>query len=91
MLSQTPDSPPPSGDDIAQLRSELDAYRNGAVDRWLELAVSEGRIVRDYENSLSWRITRPLRLARRGFTAVRTIGPVAVAKIVIERRRTPRA
>ena len=90
-----PNQPPPrsAAEDIesSTLRAELDAYRNGVVDRWLDATLAEGRIVREYENSLSWRVTRPLRLARRGFSAVRTVGPVAVVRIVLERRRSRRS
>lgn len=89
--SELPPRSSAEASELAVLQAELDAYRNGVVDRWLDVTLSEGRIAREYENSLSWRVTRPLRLARRGFSAVRTMGPVAVARIVLERRRSGRA
>jgi len=71
-----------------RLRNELDTLRNGAIDRWLTTALEEGRRVRDFESSLSWRVTRPLRLAGVGVRSVRTVGLVPTLRLVVSRLRS---
>lgn len=75
-------------DEAGRLREELDTLRNGAVDRWLTMALEEGRRVRDFESSLSWRVTRPLRLAGIGVRSVRAVGVVPTARLVVGRLRS---
>jgi hypothetical protein len=87
---QLPDRPSAEAAELSTLQAELDALRNGAVDRWLDRTAEEGRRLQEFESSLSWRVTRPLRVARRGMAAVRTMGPVAVIRIVAERARAGR-
>jgi hypothetical protein len=81
---------PASSDPLAELqaenddlRAQLDFVRNHSLDTWLRVVHSSGIAVRDYENTLSWRVTRPLRLVRRVQVAVREmgIGPVVAAGV----------
>lgn len=74
--------------EIDGLRRELDALRNGAIDRWLTMALEEGRQVRDFESSLSWRVTRPLRLAGVVTRSVRAVGFASTVRLAISRLRS---
>ena len=69
----------------AQLSAEVDRLRNQAVLRWAELIHTRGIGVSEYENTLSWRITKPLRVVRRGQIAVRELGFVNVVRTVAAR------
>lgn len=79
--------------DIQQLRSEnarlaaeVDRLRNQAASRWAELIHTRGIGVSEYENTFSWRITKPLRIVRRGQLAVAEMGFANVVRTVISRR-----
>ena len=49
---------------LAQVEAERDALLNSDVAEWLEAVGQRGASVLDFQNSVSWRITRPLRLVR---------------------------
>lgn len=83
------------GDPIAELqaenealRAQLDAARNESLDAWLRVMHHSGVAARDYERTLSWRVTRPLRVARRIQIAVREVGVSGVAVTALGRLRT---
>ena len=48
-----------------RLRAELDARANESVDSWLEVVGTESRILGQMHATLSRRITKPLRFARK--------------------------
>ena len=52
-----------TGDEVARLRAERDALLEHDVDRWLDRVRDEASAYRQFENSLSYRVTAPLRLA----------------------------
>jgi hypothetical protein len=56
------------------LQDELDDLRNHDVSAWLEVIRAEASEVRSYERSISWRVTRPLRMAGMFRRSVRDIG-----------------
>ena len=62
--------------DPTALRAERDALLNDDVNAWLA-RISRGTSVEDYQNSLSWRVTKPLRLARNLQLRVRRDGLVS--------------
>lgn len=70
----------------ARLAAEVDRLRNQAASRWAELIHTRGIGVSEYENTFSWRITKPLRIVRRGQLAVAEMGFVNVVRTVISRR-----
>mgnify|MGYP001427364305 CR=1 FL=1 len=83
---------------VADLRAELEGLRrdydellNRDVATWLEQLRAEPGFVRDYERTLSWRITRPLRLARAFQVRLREdgVGP-AVGQAVTVLKRSAR-
>lgn len=47
------------------LRAELDAQANQSIASWLNVAGTESRILGDMQNTLSWRVTKPLRIVRK--------------------------
>lgn len=49
--------------ELETLRDERDALVQNDVSAWLELVRTQSTSRRDYRNSLSWRITKPIRLA----------------------------
>ena len=57
-----------------RLRAEVDLLLNNDVAAWLKVVRAKSAVASDYENSLSWRITRPLRLARSFQVKVREDG-----------------
>ena len=72
----------------ADLRSQLDFVRNQSLDKWLSVVHAEGSSVRDYENTVSWRVTAPLRSVRRVQSAIKDIGFGPVAAAGMRRVRT---
>jgi hypothetical protein len=60
--------------DISAIRAELDAVRNQQVEEWLRLVRFGSVIPRSVETSLSWRITRPIRLAQTAVGVLRRDG-----------------
>jgi hypothetical protein len=56
------------GDRIAQLEARLDEYRRTDLDRWADAAIEAERgaeQLNEIHQTLSWRITAPLRSFRR--------------------------
>lgn len=91
------ESPPMAGneqgqaihaDEYARLRREHDELMNRDFGAWLEMVRHEGGSLREYEKSLSWRVTKPLRLVRAFQVRVKEAGPRAAlsdASTVIRR------
>jgi hypothetical protein len=50
-------------EDLATVRSQRDALLNRDVNVWLGQVKSEASAMRGFENSLSWKLTRPVRAA----------------------------
>ena len=50
--------------ELAAVRAERDALLDQDVTTWLEEAVGRSASIADFQNSLSWRVTKPLRLFR---------------------------
>lgn len=53
-----------SQSELSIVRAERDALLNHDVDVWLETVIERSVSVADFQRSLSWRITKPLRLLR---------------------------
>lgn len=49
---------------LAAAEAERDALLENDVRSWLAVALKQSALQADYQNSLSWRITQPLRLVR---------------------------
>jgi hypothetical protein len=48
-----------------RLQGELDAVLNRATDRWLSAAQFESKALAAMQQTVSWRVTKPLRAVRR--------------------------
>lgn len=47
--------------DLSTLQKERDALLQKDVDTWLEWVKTEAHGYRQFENSISWRVTKPIR------------------------------
>lgn len=47
--------------DLSTLQKERDALLEKDVDTWLEWVKTEAHGYRQFENSISWRVTKPIR------------------------------
>lgn len=76
-------------DTVEELRERLDLLLNDPLDIWAANMHSGGvRYVADFESTLSWRVTRPLRAARTFQIRVGQLGfPGAVGHAVRYARR----
>src|SRR5690606_24560743 len=48
-----------------RIRLELDAFKEASLTDWMVIAHTENRILGDMQNTISWKVTKPLRAARR--------------------------
>lgn len=85
MSSESNDSSRPTSpagtesEDVAELRARLDALLNDPLDAWLE-NMHIGGATAEFENTLSWKVTKPLRAVRTFQIRVGQLGlPGAVA------------
>jgi hypothetical protein len=76
-------------DDIETLRAERDALLERDVQAWLVWARDEAPAYRQFETSISWRITKPIRWAGTFVRKVRSDGfgaAVGLAFTVVSQR-----
>ena len=66
-----------------RLRAQLDARANIEVASWLTIVADESRALRDIQQTLSWRITKPLRLVRKVQKKTTEVGVVAVSQLAV--------
>ena len=69
--------------EIDRLQRELDARSNEDVRTWLKVVGEETRMLASMTNTLSWRITRPLRLARTVQIKMKEIGLVRTSQLAV--------
>lgn len=90
-------SPVPRPDDeqeLARLRAQVDALLNDPFDEWVDRIQVGGVTASGFEKTLSWRVTKPLRLVRTFQIRVQQLGlPGAVGHTAryAKRRLTGRA
>ncbi|MBF4463346.1 MULTISPECIES: hypothetical protein [unclassified Rathayibacter] len=60
--------------EIARLRSQVDALLNDPFDEWVERIQVGGVTASGFERTLSWRVTKPLRLVRTFQIRVQQLG-----------------
>lgn len=72
-------------DDVdAQLRTQLEELREAVLLDWVQVTRHHAGAIRDMQESLSWRITRPLRLVRTYQYKVREVGALNATRIAAE-------
>ena len=79
-------------EELVRVRAERDSLLNTDVDSWLS-SMQNVASVEDYRNSMSWKVTRPLRMfrmyqlviARDGFSSA-TAQALAIVKRRVGRR-----
>lgn len=64
--AESVESPEPrtQAEELARLRAQVDALLNDPFDEWVERIQVGGVTVTGFERTLSWRVTKPLRLVR---------------------------
>jgi hypothetical protein len=70
-----------------ELRGQLVALQNERVEDWVRLIRYGATVPLAVERSLSWRITRPLRLVQTAFTVLRRDGANRFFATVLYRLR----
>ncbi|AZZ55792.1 hypothetical protein [Rathayibacter iranicus] len=91
--------PPPAeqeseGAELARLRTQVDALLNDPLDEWVKRIQVGGVTASGFERTLSWRVTKPLRLVRTFQIRVEQLGlPGAVGHSArfVKRRLSGRA
>lgn len=73
-MTEAPHSAHPADSEAESLRAELRALQNQKVEEWVRLIRYGGTVPLAIERSLSWRITRPLRLMQTAVTVLRRDG-----------------
>lgn len=68
-------------DDGDRVQRDLDELREAVLDDWLVITSSGGDALSALQNSVSWRITRPLRMFRRFEKKMREVGFVPAAQL----------
>lgn len=63
-----------SQEENADLRAQLETLQNQRVEEWVHLIRYGGTVPAAVERSLSWRITRPVRLAQTAMLVLRRDG-----------------
>ena len=65
------------------LQAELDARANESIASWLTVVGTESRILGEMQNSVSWRVTKPLRLIRKVQLKVSQVGIGQVSQLAV--------
>jgi hypothetical protein len=73
--------------EIARLRRVNDALMNESLNTWLTVVGDEARALAEVYSTVSWRVTRPLRLARQVQRKAAEIGVSETASVVVARLR----
>jgi hypothetical protein len=71
--------------EIARLRRTNDALMNQSLNTWLAVVGDEARALALVYSTLSWRVTRPLRLARQLQIKAKEVGISETASVVAAR------
>jgi len=69
--------------EIARLQAEIDRRSDDDLRTWIKAVRDEGRMVREMQKTLSWRVTRPLRLARFLQLKVAEIGVAKTSQLAV--------
>ncbi|WP_166879383.1 MULTISPECIES: hypothetical protein [unclassified Salinibacterium] len=68
-------------DETEQLQRDLDELREAVLDDWVLITARGGDALRAFQNTFSWRVTRPLRVFRRFEKRVHEIGFVPSSQL----------
>lgn len=66
-----------------RLRTELDARANESIGSWLEVVGTESRTLGQMHNTISWRVTKPLRFVRKVQLKVSEVGIAKVSQLAV--------
>lgn len=72
--ASTGGSATPQEREIARLRAQVDLLLNDPFDEWVERIQVGGVTASGFESTLSWRVTKPLRLVRTFQLRVQQLG-----------------
>ena len=71
--------------DLSTLQKERDALLDKDVDTWLDWVKTEAHGYRQFENSISWRVTKPIRWGGDFIRKVRSKGLVVAVGTAFDR------
>lgn len=66
-----------------RLRAELDAQANASIASWLDVVGVESRVLGDMQNSVSWKVTKPLRVVRKVQIKVAEVGVARTSQLAV--------
>lgn len=66
-----------------RLQSELDMRANESIGSWLNVVSTESRILGEMQKTLSWRVTKPLRLIRKVQVKVSELGLARFSQLAV--------
>ena len=66
-----------------RLQHELDALSNAALGDWLSAAQGHANEIEAFYGTLSWRVTKPLRIARKVQLKVGEVGVARTSQVVV--------
>lgn len=72
-------------DDTAKLKAELDELREAVLDDWILVTTRNVDAIRAMQRTLSWRVTKPLRVLRRFQRRAADIGYVTASQLAAVR------
>lgn len=72
------------GNTDEQVRAQLNELREAVLHDWATVVESHAGMIRTMQQSLSWKVTRPLRLARSYQFKVREVGMLNATRIAAE-------
>lgn len=68
-------------DDQQSASSDLDELRDAVLDDWIVMTTMTAGALAQFQATLSWRITRPLRLIRRYQTVAQREGLMSATRL----------
>lgn len=69
--------------EVRRLQAEIDRRSSDELRAWIRAVRDEGRLVRDMQKTLSWRLTRPLRVARVLQLKVAEVGVAKTSQLAV--------
>lgn len=66
-----------------ELRTAIDSQANASLASWMVVVNTEARILRDMQNTLSWRVTKPLRRMRELQLKVARVGVARASQLAV--------
>ena len=74
---------PSASEELEILRNERDALLENDISTWLHFVKNDATSLRHFQNSISWRITKPVRLVGKFSRKLKEVGIVATVSLAL--------